>query len=151
MPQPDSFTKLGFVDAQSSNESDRSIRQYSDLDLFFVKKVSTKDVNTLKDIQAVKRSVRNLVLLNNYEKPFQPEVGSNISDMLFQPADFVTAIVIRQNIIDVIENFEPRVDLNKVTVIENSSGHGYQARIEFTVLNIEENNQSLEILLERQR
>ena len=62
----DSFNKLGFVDAQSSNESDKSVRQYSDLDLFFTKKTSTSDVNILKDIQAVKRAVRNLVLLNFY-------------------------------------------------------------------------------------
>ena len=91
----DSFNKLGFVDAQSSNESDKSVRQYSDLDLFFTKKTSTSDVNILKDIQAVKRAVRNLVLLNFYEKPFNPEIGSNVRNMLFEPVSFSTALFVK--------------------------------------------------------
>ena len=78
MANADSFNKLGFVDAQSSNQSGSSVRQYSDLDLFFVRKTSTADVNVLKDIQAVKRSVRNLILTQYYEKPFHPEIGSGV-------------------------------------------------------------------------
>ena len=63
-----------YTDAQSQNDIERNARQYSDLDLFFTKKLSNSDVNKLTDIQAVKRSIRNLVLLNTYEKPFHPEI-----------------------------------------------------------------------------
>ena len=59
-------------DAQLQNSSDRNVRQYSDLDLFFGKKTSDNDINKVTDVQAVKRSIRNLVLLNHYEKPFHP-------------------------------------------------------------------------------
>ena len=69
----------GFNDAQSTNFSDRNVRQYTDLDLFFNKKATSKDISKVTDIQAVKRSVRNLVLLNHYEKPFHPEIGSGTS------------------------------------------------------------------------
>lgn len=147
----DSFNKLGFVDAQSSNESDKSVRQYADLDLFFTKKSSTSDVNILKDIQAVKRAVRNLVLLNFYEKPFNPEIGSNVRNMLFEPVSFSTAIILESYVSDVIENFEPRVDLDRVLVDPYDDGQGYNIRIEFTVNNVEESSQTVEILLERLR
>ena len=107
----DSFNKLGFVDAQSSNESDKSVRQYSDLDLFFTKKTSTSDVNILKDIQAVKRSIRNLVLLNAYEKPFHPEISGGVRGMLFENMTPITAAIIAKKVEDVINNFEPRARL----------------------------------------
>ena len=151
MANSDSFNKLGFVDAQSSNQSDSSIRQYSDLDLFFVRKTSTADVNVLKDIQAVKRSVRNLILTQYYEKPFHPEIGSGVRGALFELNSFVTAIILEQQVINVIENFEPRVDLQNVQIDETDNGHGFNIRISFTVLNIQEQSETLNVLLERTR
>ena len=59
-----------FTDAQGQNNIDRNVRQWRDLDLFFQKKASTRDVNKVTDVQAVKRSDRNLVLMNHFEKPF---------------------------------------------------------------------------------
>ena len=67
-----------FTDAQGLNNIDRNSKQYKDLDLFFSKKSVSNDVNTVTDITAVKRSVRNLVLTNHYEKPFHPEIGSGV-------------------------------------------------------------------------
>ena len=83
-----------YLDAQANNNSDRNLRQYADLDLFFSKKNSDSDINKVTDVQAVKRSVRNLVLLNHYEKPFHPEIGSGIREMLFELMTPVTAIVL---------------------------------------------------------
>ena len=68
-------------DAQLNNNTSRNNRQYSDLDLFFSRKTSNSDINTLTDIQAVKRSVRNLVQLDYFEKPFHPEIASGIRGM----------------------------------------------------------------------
>ena len=62
-------------DAQSNNDISRNVRQYKDLDLFFSRKNGTNDIEKITDIEAVKRSVRNLVLTNFYEKPFHPEIG----------------------------------------------------------------------------
>ena len=75
---------MAVYDAQSQNTSSRNTRRYIDLDLFFKRKIPSNDVNTITDIQAVKRSVRNLVLLNPYEKPFHPEISSGIRGMLFE-------------------------------------------------------------------
>ncbi|SVE36229.1 uncharacterized protein METZ01_LOCUS489083, partial [marine metagenome] len=76
-------TPTAHKDAQAFNDSTRNVRQYSDLDLFFAAKGVSKDISKVTDIQAVKRSVRNLVLTNHYEKPFHPEIGSGVRDMLF--------------------------------------------------------------------
>ena len=67
-----------YIDAQANNNSDRNSRQYTDLDLFFGRKTSDSDVSKVTDVQAVKRSIRNLILLNHYEKPFHPEIGSGV-------------------------------------------------------------------------
>ena len=75
--------KEAFIDAQGQNKSSRSAQLYSDLDLFFGQNNKTKDINIVYDIQAVKRSIRNLVLLNVFDKPFHPEISSGIRDTLF--------------------------------------------------------------------
>ena len=87
-------TPTAFKDAQSINDSPRNVRTYSDLDLFFSAKGVSKDISKVTDIQAVKRSVRNLVLLNHYEKPFHPEIGSGVRDMLFEPMTPITANIL---------------------------------------------------------
>jgi len=106
----------GFTDSQSTNFSDRNVRQYTDLDLFFNKKATSKDISKVTDIQAVKRSIRNLVLTNHYEKPFHPEIGSGVRGILFEPMTPITAHVLTLQIESVIENFEPGAKL-----ISNSS------------------------------
>ena len=101
-------TPTTHTDAQGQNDIDRNVRQYSDLDLFFAKKATSKDIRKVTDIQAVKRSVRNLVLTNHYEKPFHPEIGSGVRGILFEPMTPLTAYVLTRKIEDVIKNFEPR-------------------------------------------
>ena len=77
-------TPTAHKDAQGQNNIDRNVRQYTDLDLFFGKKATSKDISKVTDIQAVKRSIRNLVLTNFYEKPFHPEIGTGVRAALFQ-------------------------------------------------------------------
>ena len=74
----------GFTDAQGQNDISRNVRQYRDLDLFFSKKPVTGDVNILTDIANIKRAVRNLILTNVYEKPFHPEIGCGVREILFE-------------------------------------------------------------------
>ena len=85
-------------DAQSNNDISRNVRQYKDLDLFFSRKNGTNDIEKITDIEAVKRSVRNLVLTNFYEKPFHPEIGSGIRDMLFENMTPITAVVLQEKL-----------------------------------------------------
>jgi len=139
---------MATYDAQLTNDSDRSVRKYSDLDLFFGKKSSDSDIQNITDVKAVKRSIRNLVLLNHYEKPFHPEIGSGIRDMLFENMSTMTAIILARKIEDVIENFEPRVRLISVRADPNLDRNEYEVTIEFFVVNTPTELVDLTVFLE---
>jgi|TARA_B100002051_G_C16717949_1_gene630588 phage baseplate assembly protein W len=142
----------GFSDAEGpSGLSDRSIRVFADLDLFFTTNNRTKDINILSDVSAVKRSVRNLVLLNQYEKPFRPEIYSGIRDMLFEPMTPITATILAKKVEDVIENFEPRARLMGVRATPDLDRNAYNIAIEFYVVNTPTELVDLTIMLERLR
>jgi len=138
-------------DAGSQNKSNRNVRQYTDLDLFFGKKSSNSDVQDITDIKAVKRSIRNLVLLNHYEKPFHPEIASGVRDMLFELMTPVTAQILARKIEDVIQNFEPRARLISVTALPNLDRNEYEVTIEFYVVNQPTELVDLTVMLERVR
>ena len=140
-----------YLDAQANNNSDRNLRQYADLDLFFSKKNSDSDINKVTEVQAVKRSVRNLVLLNHYEKPFHPEIGSGIREMLFELMTPVTAIVLTRKIEYVIKNFEPRARLVGVSAFPDLDRNAYEVKIEFFVVNTPTELVDLTVMLERLR
>ena len=138
-------------DAASQNNIARNVRQYTDLDLFFGKKSSNSDVQDITDIKAVKRSIRNLVLLNHYEKPFHPEIASGVRDMLFELMTPVTATILARKIEDVINNFEPRARLISVNALPNLDRNEYEVSIEFYVVNQPTELVDLTIMLERVR
>ena len=138
-------------DAGSQNNIARNVRQYTDLDLFFGKKSSNSDVQEITDIKAVKRSIRNLVLLNHYEKPFHPEIASGVRDMLFELMTPVTAHILARKIEDVINNYEPRARLISVTALPNLDQNSYEVSIEFYVVNQPTELVDLTIMLERVR
>ena len=138
-------------DAGSQNNIKRNVRQYTDLDLFFGKKSSNSDVQEITDIKAVKRSIRNLVLLNHYEKPFHPEIASGVRDMLFENMTPVTAQILARKIEDVIQNFEPRARLVSVIAFPNLDRNEYEVSIEFYVVNQPTELVDLTIMLERVR
>ena len=140
-----------YLDAQANNDSDRNTRQYTDLDLFFSKKISDSDISKVTDIQAVKRSVRNLILLNHYEKPFHPEIGSGVRDILFEPMTAITAIILNRKIEDTINNFEPRAKLISVRSIPDLDRNAYNVSIEFFVVNTPTELVDLTVMLERLR
>ena len=144
-------TPTAHKDAQGQNDIERNSRQYTDLDLFFGRKTTSKDINKVNDIQAVKRSVRNLVLTNHYEKPFHPEIGSGVRDILFELMTPLTAHIITRKIEDVIENFEPRVRLVGVTAFPNLDRNEYEITIEFYVVNTPTELVDLTVFLERLR
>ena len=143
--------KDAYIDAQGQNKSSRSAQLYSDLDLFFGQNNKTKDINIVYDIQAVKRSIRNLVLLNVFDKPFHPEISSGIRDTLFELMTPVTAIILARQVQDVIENFEPRARLVGVRALPNLDRNEYEVSIEFYVVNAPTELIDLTLPLERLR
>jgi len=146
-----SRNKDAYYDAQGQNDNGRSSQVYSDLDLFFGYNNRTKDVNTLKDIQAVKRSVRNLVLMNQFEKPFHPEIFSGVRDTLFELMTPVTAVILSKQVEDVIENFEPRARLVGVRAFPDLDRNAYDITVEFYVVNMPTELIELTLPLERLR
>tara|TARA_R110000764_G_scaffold174029_1_gene260600 strand:- start:104 stop:550 length:447 start_codon:yes stop_codon:yes gene_type:complete len=117
---------------KSSNIS--KVGVYSDLDLFFTKHPILNDITPLRDIDAVKQAVVNLVLTNFYERPFHPEIGGNVSTKLFEPADRFTASEIRDEIKEVLKNYEPRVNGVNVAVYDQSDANAYTVTIAFNVI-----------------
>jgi phage baseplate assembly protein W len=140
-----------FSDAQGTNSSDRNVQTYIDLDLFFSQKTTSRDINKVTNIQAVKRSVRNLILTNHYEKPFHPEIGSGIRGMLFEPITPLTAHILTRKVEDVIENFEPRARLIGVKASPDLDRNAYEITIEFYVVNAPTELVDLTVFLERLR
>lgn len=141
----------GYIDASRTNASSRSTRLYKDIALSFERNAATKDVIVKKDVDAVKQSVRNLILTNHYERPFQPEIGSGISNLLFEPLDPITANSITRVIGEVITNFEPRAQLISVDAQPDYNGNSYEVTINFRVINVPGELVSLTTMLERSR
>ena len=140
----------GFYDAQVKNNSARNVRQYTDLDLFFGIKTNN-DVNKVTDIQAVKRSIRNLVLLNAYEKPFHPEIAGGVREMLFELMSPITAQIIARKVELVIRNFEPRARLIGVRATPDLDRNAYELTVEFYIVNAPTELVDLTVMLERLR
>ena len=137
-------------DATQTNNSLRSARIYKDLDLDFQINSATKDIQTLTDIESVKRSVRNLIKLNHYEKPFRPEIGSNLRAMLFENMTPQMTHLIGKQIELLIANYEPRARLVAVRTLPNYDRNAYAVTINFQVVNQPE-PVVVETLLERLR
>ena len=110
-------------------------RQYKDLDLNFTLHPVRKDVSKHVDEMAVINSVKNLILTNHYEKPFQPEIGSNIQKLLFENMDNITASAISREIEQTITNFEPRVKLISINVSPNFDNNAFSVGMEFYIIN----------------
>ena len=141
----------GYTDAQRSNASSSSSRIYKDLALSFEKNQSTGDVIIKRDIEAVKQSVKNLILTNHYERPFHPEIGSSVTAMLFEPMNPITANILQRTISECIENFEPRVRLSSVSAKAKFDQNAYEVTISFYVINVPGELITLTTMLERSR
>ena len=141
----------GYSDAQRTNASSRIARTYKDLNLNFSLNQGTKDDAKKTDIEAVKQSVLNLILTKHYERPFHPEIGSNVTAALFETMSPVSANILTKQIKDVIENFEPRAKLVGVNAFPDLDRNRYEVTIEFYVVNIPGELVTLETFLEKAR
>jgi len=118
-----------------SNKSKRSARIFKDLNLDFQQNTATKDIQKITDIESVKRSVRNLINTNHYEKPFRPEVGSNLRAMLFELISPQMNHAISKEIDLMIANYEPRCRLVEVSSNPQIDRNAYAVTISFYVVN----------------
>ena len=125
-------------DATNTNESKSATRIYKDLDLDFGRNVVTNDVNKLTDAEAIKRSVRNLINTNHYDKPFNPAMGSNVRDLLFEPYTELSAMSLAYKVREIIDFYEPRVEIVGLTIDPQEDRNAYFLRMEFIIISTQE-------------
>lgn len=125
-------------------------RVFSDLDFNFTLNPVTHDVARRYDEDAVKNSLKNLILTANYERPFHSEIGSPIRRLLFEPATPLLGAMLKRTITDVINTFEPRVNIIDINAVVDPDETSVDIVIEFTILNTTAPIQ-LELTLERTR
>ena len=123
-------------DASNTNLSKKAVRTYKDLDLDFTRHPVTNDVVKIEDVNAVKRSVRNLINTQFYERPFHPELGCGVRDLLFENYTPMTGIFIRRKIEEVLVNYEPRAKISSIVVNEEEDRNGIKVEVNFYVLNL---------------
>ena len=127
---------MSIYDSQSQSKSKRNSRSFRDIDLDFARNAVTNDVNVVEDITAVKRAVKNLVQTNFYERPFQPELGCGIRELLFENFTPMTKVFLERKIEEVLINYEPRVDLQSVQVDDDQDGNRLVVDIYFYVIGV---------------
>lgn len=111
------------------------VRKFSDLDLNFSAHPVTKDVVKKLNDNAIAGSIRNLLLTSHYERLFNPELGSNLKKMLFEPIDNITTSIIQGMILQTIKNYEPRVTIQDVIATPDYDNDRYDIKIVFFVNN----------------
>ena len=127
---------MAVYDSQTQSKSTRNSRRFRDIDLDFARNTVTNDVNVVEDIIAVKRAVKNLVQTNFYERPFQPELGCGIRELLFEPFTPMTKVFLERKIEEVLINYEPRVNLQSVQVDDDQDGNRLVVDIYFYVVGV---------------
>ena len=145
----------GFDDAQSVNQSSKTTFVYKDISLYFTPNPVTGDVTQITDVQDIKRSVRNLVLTNRWDRPFHPEIASRVREALFDMFTPVTINIIRNAIEDVLRIYEPRVDVTEIAVEDPEFNYQDQntlpIKIFFTLKNAPQTLENVNVVLERIR
>lgn len=114
-----------------------TIRTFSDLDLNFIAHPSTGDIAKKFDEQSIKQAVKNLVLTNHYERPFHPEIGSQVNSLLFEPFSPLLQAMLERAITNTIVNHEPRVKIIQVQVKLNPDNNSVFVSIVFKIVNTE--------------
>ena len=141
---------MAIYDSQTQNKSNRNSRSFRDLDLDFTRNAVTNDVNVVENVIAVKRALRNLVQTNFYERPFQPELGCGIRELLFENFTPMTKVFLERKIEEVIVNYEPRVQLQNVAVDDDQDKNRLVVDIYFYVVGVP-GPQSVQTFLQRLR
>ena len=125
-------------------------KPYRDLDFSLKIHPIRKDIIPLKDDAAVKNAVRNLLISNFYERPFQSDLGANLRGLLFEPAGMLTNIQIRDNIRFCVEKYEPRVSVDSIDITNVVDKNRYIIEVFFTIKEFSTQD-SVEIVLRRLR
>ena len=123
-------------DSSTQSTSNRNSRKFKDIDLDFGRNVVTNDINTVTDVVAIKRSVKNLIQTNFYERPFHPEIGCGVRELLFENFTPITGVFIKRKIAEVLANYEPRITLNSIRLDDDQDNNRLVVDIYFYIVGI---------------
>jgi|TARA_B100000085_G_scaffold112571_1_gene102745 phage baseplate assembly protein W len=129
----------------------RASKAFKDISMSFKVSPLTFDLIANKNETAIARSIRNLILTAPGERPFNPELGSQVSRLLFEPLDDITTNALKEEIRNTINNFEPRVSLRQVFVQPNFSVGSYEISIRYDIVGVEASPQQLSFALQQTR
>lgn len=110
-------------------------RTFSDLDMGFLPNPISRDISRKFDENAIKQSIKNIILTKNFERPFHSDVGSQISSLLFEPITPMTSAMIKKTVANTINSYEPRIDLLDVSVLLSPDNNGVYVTIVFRIIN----------------
>lgn len=114
----------------------KDVRKFKDIDLSFKVNPFTKDIYLKQDEEAVKTALKHLILTKNFERPFHPEIGTQITSLLFENFSPSVRIAMEKTIEDAILKYEPRVNLNNVSILELQDSNTLEVTINFTLRNV---------------
>ena len=129
----------------------RVSKPFKDISATFQTNPLNSDLIALKNENAISRSIRNLILTQPGDRPFQPDLGSEVYESLFETLDQITASSVQQQIENTIIKYEPRVDLRDVTVTANIPNNAFDVLINYEIIGIEASRQQITFALELTR
>jgi len=128
-----------------------TFQSFKDLSITFKPHPVTGDLVVKKDDAAIKQAIVNLLLTSKGERPFAPDLGSDLRRLMFEPLDVATAGEISSNIRETLSNYEPRISVLGVEVIANFEDNGFDVALEFEIIGREDFPATIEFFLERTR
>ena len=127
------------------------VSTFKDLSITFKKHPVTDDLVTVKDKAAVAQSIKGLLLTRRGERPFQPDLGSGLQNLLFEPLDYGSGALIKKEIKETLSRYEPRISITKLMCYPDVSNNGYEVELEYLILGRNDRAVAIDIFLERTR
>ena len=124
---------------------------FKDLSVTFKKHPVTDDLVVVKDKAAIIQSIRNLLLTQKGERPFQPDLGSDLIKTLFEPLDYASSGLVRSEVLRVLRRYEPRIRVDSVRCVPEYMNNGYQVELSYTIVGRDDAPVTVEFFLERTR
>ena len=124
---------------------------FKDLSVTFKKHPVSDDLVTVKDKAAIVQAITALLLTRKGERPFQPQLGCGIQNVLFEPLDYGSAGIIRSEIRDVLNRYEPRISVDSIRCTPDDMNNGYEVEMSYTIIGRDDAPVAVEFFLERTR
>ena len=128
-----------------------TFQTFKDLSVTFKKHPVSDDLVTVKDKAAIVQAITALLLTRKGERPFQPQLGCGIQNVLFEPLDYGSAGIIRSEIKDVLNRYEPRITVDSIRCTPDELNNGYEVEMSYTIVGRDDAPIAVEFFLERTR